>query len=184
MKQSVYFFGWSTIIVSAILILSELLNLVVTGSVGQVAGLFGGYSGLESTAMGPVMDMFTYNRIWSVYSIVYFGFTLAGGIQFVRFRESGRKILAIACWIGILNACVDTSASYLFWRRMETAMHALAGGIGVTVEQISPYGLGAIIAGFFLWMVAAAALAAAPIETKKPDGTPNRAAWMAKGPSA
>jgi hypothetical protein len=35
--------------------------------------------------------------------------------------------------------------------------------------------------GFFLWMVAAAALAAAPIETKKPDGTPNWAAWMAQG---
>ena len=38
-----------------------------------------------------------------------------------------------------------------------------------------------VLAGFFLWMVAAAALAAAPIETKKPDGTPNRAAWMAQG---
>jgi hypothetical protein len=38
-----------------------------------------------------------------------------------------------------------------------------------------------VLAGVFLWMVAAAALAAVPIETKKPDGTPNRAAWMAQG---
>ncbi len=38
-----------------------------------------------------------------------------------------------------------------------------------------------VLAGFFLWMVVAATLAAAPIETKKPDGTPNRAAWMAQG---
>ena len=38
-----------------------------------------------------------------------------------------------------------------------------------------------VLGGGLLWMVAAAALAAAPIETKKPDGTPNRAAWMAQG---
>jgi hypothetical protein len=38
-----------------------------------------------------------------------------------------------------------------------------------------------VLAGFFLWIFAAAVFAATPIETKKPDGTPNRAAWMAQG---
>jgi len=38
-----------------------------------------------------------------------------------------------------------------------------------------------VLGGGLLWMVAAAALAAAPIETRKPDGTPNRAGWMAQG---
>src|SRR5512141_82676 len=37
-----------------------------------------------------------------------------------------------------------------------------------------------VLAGFFFWMVTVAALVAAPIETRKPDGTPNRAAWMAQ----
>lgn len=153
MKQSVYIFGWSTIVVSAILILTQLLNLAISGSVDQVAGLLGGYSGLKITGMGPVMDMFAYNRIWSMYSIIYFLCTFTGGIQFVRFREGGRKMLEIACWVGLLNACVDTAASYILWKRMESAMNVMVGGMGLTVEQFSPFGLGAIIVGFFLWVI-------------------------------
>ncbi len=153
MKQSVYVFGWATIIVSAILVVSQILNLVVTGSIDQVTGLLGGYSGLQSSGLGPVMDMFAYNRIWSIYSIVYFMFTMVGGIQFVRFRESGRKILEIACWIGFVNACVDTTASYIFWKRMETAMNAMAGGVGLTLAHISTYGMGAIVVGFLIWVI-------------------------------
>ncbi len=153
MKQSVLVFGWATIIASAILILSQVLNLAITGSVDQVAGLFGGYSGLKSTTLGPVMDMLTYNRIWSMYSVVYFACTFAGGIQFVRFHESGRKILEIACWIGFLNACVDTTMSYIFWKSMESAMDAVAGGLGLTVGQLGPFGLGAIVVGFFIWVI-------------------------------
>ncbi len=153
MKQSVYIFGWSTIVVSVILILSQFMNLAITGSVDQVVGLFGSYPGLKSTALGPMVAMFTYSRIWSVYSIVYFALTCTGGIQFVQFKEGGRRILEIACWIGLLNACVDTVVSYSLWNRMDSAMRVLTGGIGVTVERISPYGLGAIIVGFFIWVV-------------------------------
>lgn len=153
MKQSVSIFGWSTIFVSFLLILSQLLNLMISGSMDQVAALLGGYPGLRTTALGPVMDMFAYNRIWSIYSIFYFLVTFAGGIQFIRFRESGRKILEIASWIGLVNACVDTTVSYNFWKRMETSLSGLAGGTGISVDQMSPLGLGAIIAGFFLWII-------------------------------
>jgi hypothetical protein len=153
MKRSVYFFGWATLIASALLVLSQLMNLVIAGSVDQVAGLLSGYSNLKSASLGPLMDMFTYNRIWSVYSIAYFSCTFVGAIQFLRFREIGRKILEIACWIGFFNACVDTAASYVFWTRMQSAMGTMAGGLGVTMAQISGYGAGAILAGFFLWVV-------------------------------
>jgi hypothetical protein len=98
-------------------------------------------------------DMFEYNRIWSIYSISYFLVTLIGGIQFVRFQESGRRILELACWVGMLNACVDTTASYMFWKDMETAMRAVVGGMELALSQVNPIGLGAIIVGFFIWVI-------------------------------
>ena len=153
MRRSVYFCGLSTIIVSVILIFSQLVNLAITNSMGQITGSLGGYPGLKSGILDSMADMFEYNRIWSFYSIVYFVGTLIGGIQFVRFRESGRRILEIACWVGMLNACVDTTASYMFWKEMETAMSVVVGGMGGALSQMNPLGLGAIIVGFFIWVI-------------------------------
>jgi hypothetical protein len=153
MRRSVYFFGLSTIIVSVILIFSQFVNLAITNSMGQITGSLGGYPGLKSGILGTMTDMFEYNRIWSIYSIFYFLATLIGGIQFIRFQESGRRILEIACWVGMLNACVDTTASYMFWKEMETAMSAIVGGMGAALSQMNPIGLGAIIVGFFIWVI-------------------------------
>jgi hypothetical protein len=153
MKRSIYFFGWSTIIVSVILILSQFLSIAISNSVDQITGLVDGYPGIKNGALRSMSDMFTYNRIWSVYSIGYFLVTLVGGILFVRFQETGRRTLEIACWVGILNACVDTTASYIFWNDLETAMIGLAGGMGISGSQLNPLGLGTIIVGFLIWIV-------------------------------
>ncbi len=153
MKRSIYFFGWSTIIVSVILTLSQFLSIAISNSVDQISGLLDGYPGMKTGLFGSMSDMFTYNRIWSVYSIAYFLVTLVGGILFVRFQEIGRRILEIASWVGILNACVDTTASYLFWKDMENAMVGLAGGMGMPASQLNPFGFGAIIVGFLIWIV-------------------------------
>jgi hypothetical protein len=152
-KRSVSIFGWSTIVVSAILIFSQLLSLAITSSVNQISGLLSGYPGFKTGVMGPMMDMFEYNRIWSIYSICYFLVTLVGGILFVRFRETGRKILEIACWVGILNAFIDTAVTYSFWKQMEIAVASTVGEMGMSLNQLNPLGLGAIIAGFFLWVI-------------------------------
>jgi hypothetical protein len=153
LKRSVNIFGWSTIIVSVILIVSQLLSLATADSVDQVTGFLGGYPGIKTGILGPMMDMFEYNRIWSIYSICYFLCTLVGGILFVRLREIGRKILEIACWVGLLNACVDTTTSYLFWKEMEASMHAFVGGLGMSLSQMNPLGIGAIVLGFFIWVI-------------------------------
>lgn len=153
MKRSVSIFGWSTIVVSIILICSQFLSLVITNSMDQISGLLSGYPGLKTGVLGPMTDMFAYNRIWSMYSICYFIVTLVGGIRFVRFREIGRRILEIACWVGILNACVDTAVSYSFWKDMEAAMTTMVGGMGMALDQLNPLGIGAIIAGFFIWVI-------------------------------
>lgn len=153
MKRSVYIFGWSTIIVSVILILSQLLSLAISNSIDQISGLLGGYPGLKTGVVGPMMDMFAYNRVWSIYSIGYFLVTLIGGILFVRLRESGRRILEIACWVGILNACVDSAVTYSFWKDMETAMTTMVGDMGMALNQLNPLGIGTIVAGFFIWVI-------------------------------
>jgi hypothetical protein len=158
MKRSVLFFGWSTIIVSIILIFSQFMNLAITSSMDQIAGLLGGSAGLKTGLLGSMTELFEYNRIWSIYSIFYFLATLGGGIQFVRFREIGRRILEILCWIGILNACIDTSVSYMFWKDMEAAMNTMAGGMGMSLQQLNPLGLGAILVGFFIWVIPSAGI--------------------------
>lgn len=153
MKRSVYIFGWSTIVVSVILILSQLLSLAISNSIDQISGLLGGYPGLKTGVIGPMMEMLAYNRVWSIYSIAYFLVTLTGGILFIRLRESGRKILEIACWVGILNACVDTAVTYSFWKDMESAMTTMVGDMGMALNQLNPLGIGTIIAGFFIWVI-------------------------------
>jgi len=137
------------------LIVSQLLSLAITNSVDQVTGLLGGYPGLKTGVLGPMMDMFEYNRIWSYYSICYFLVTCGGGIQFVRFKEIGRKILEIACCVGIVNACVDTVITYTFWQEMENAMSSFGSGLGLGtgLSQLNPLGIGAIVVGFFVWVI-------------------------------
>jgi len=153
MKRSVLFFGWSTIIVSVILIFSQIIGLAITSSVDQITGLLGDYPGVKIGILDPMKDMFAYDRIWSYYSICYFLVTLGAAIQFVRLREIGRRILEIACWVGMLNACVDTIVSYGFWKQMEALMGTLSGGVGLPLNQLNPLGLGSIIVGFFLWII-------------------------------
>ncbi len=108
--------------------------------------------------MDSMSDLFEYNRIWSMYTIVYFIATMVGAILFVQYREMGRRILEIVCWVGILNACVDSVASYLLWKNMESMMSGLVGGIGMSLGQLNPLGLGAIVGGFLLWVIPSIAI--------------------------
>ncbi|HET9130953.1 MAG TPA: hypothetical protein VFO86_08400 [Terriglobia bacterium] len=153
MKRSVTIFGWSTIVVSVILILSQLLSLAISNTIDQFTGLLGNYPGFKSDSLGPLLDMFEYNRIWSVYSIVYFLATFAGAILFVRFKETGRRILEITCWVGMLNACVDTVMTWSYWKAMENSMHTLVGGMAGSMIQMDSLGLGTIIFGFLIWVI-------------------------------
>jgi hypothetical protein len=98
-------------------------------------------------------DLFLYNRIWTVYSIMYFVFVFVGAIYFVRFRAIGRTMLEIACWIGLVNACMDSLLSYAFLRQMNAVMSAVTSSMGVGLGSLNPLGIVTIIAGFFLWII-------------------------------
>jgi hypothetical protein len=103
--------------------------------------------------MESLTELFQYNLLWSIYTILYFFVVLTGAIQFVRLHAIGRKILEIACWVGMVNACVDSLLSYILWKNMQAALSNVMGTIGTSLGYINPLGTITIILGFFLWII-------------------------------
>jgi hypothetical protein len=151
MSRYVRIIGWSTALFSIIIILSDFSNLL-SNPMEQLQMVF---DMLPQTRSGTnaFADMFQYNRIWSVYSIVYFSFVLFGSIQFIRFQAIGRMVFEIACWIGIVNACIDTCMSYMLMKQMQKTLSVVIGTMGVSLGNLNPLGIAAIILGFFLWII-------------------------------
>lgn len=151
MPRSISVIGWSTILFSTIIILTELFSLL-SNPMEQFNVLFNAFPQARN-GMESVTELFQYNRLWSIYTILYFFVVLTGAIQFVRFHAIGRTILEIACWVGMVNACIDTLLSYLFWKNMQTALMSVMGTMGMSLGSINPLGMITIILGFFLWII-------------------------------
>jgi hypothetical protein len=151
MSRSVRMIGWSTALFSIMIILSEFSNLL-TDPMEQFNMVFQMFPKAKS-GMDAMTDIFQYSRIWSVYTILYFLFVFAGSIQFIRFTAIGRLILEIACWVGIGNACIDASLSYMLWKQMQAALSNVTGMMGMGLGNLNPLGMFTIISGFFLWII-------------------------------
>ncbi len=151
MSRSVRIIGWSTVIFSIIIILSEFSNLF-SDPIEQLNAVFQMFPQAKSR-METVTEVMQYDRIWSVYTILYFWFVFFGSIQFLRFRSTGRMILEIACWIGMVNACIDSILSYVLWKQMQTALSSVTGAFGMGLESLNPLGSAAIILSFFMWII-------------------------------
>jgi hypothetical protein len=155
MERSVRVVGWSTIVLSIIVIVTELIGLFFGESMSQIEPLLAMLPQARTGSYQSLLDMFQYTRAWSLHTIVYFAVVLFGAIQFVRFRAVGRTILEIACWVGLLNAFVDTLLSYSIWKNMQAMMSAVGGLMGMRGGDLNPLGLVTVIAGFFFWIVPA-----------------------------
>jgi hypothetical protein len=105
-------------------------------------------SGMES-----VTEIMQYSRIWSFYTILYFCFVFLGSIEFVRYQIVGRIILEIACWVGMVNACIDSFLSYILWKNMQTALSSVTGMMEMGLGNLNPLGMTTIILGFLLWII-------------------------------
>ena len=151
MPRSVRIIGWSTAIFSIIIILSEVSNLL-TNPMEQLNIVFNMFPQAK-IGMDTLTEIFHYSQIWSVYTILYFLFVFVGSIQFIRFQAIGRMILEIACWIGIVNACIDSFLSYILWKNMQTALSNVTGTMGMDLVNLNPLGMATIILGFFLWII-------------------------------
>jgi len=158
MNHSLSAVGWSIIALSVFLIVWELLGLLTSTSAEDLAVLMNSGPSAGSEPLAAVVSQVRYNRIWSVYAIVYSLFVLAGGIQLVRRRPAGRTILEIVCWVGILNACIDSTISILLWNKMEAALTRTVGPMSVQLLSWNPLGLVVIVVGFFVWVIPAAGI--------------------------
>ena len=151
MPRSVRIIGWSTAFFSIVIILSEFSNLL-TNPMDQLNVVFNMFPQAK-ISMDTLTDIFQYSRIWSVYTILYFLFVFVGSIQFIRFQAIGRMILEIACWVGMVNACIDTFLSYILWKNMQTALSSVTGTMGIGLGNLNPLGMVTIVLGFFLWII-------------------------------
>ena len=151
MSRSVRFIGWSTAFFSIIMILSEISH-VLSDPLDQIKMILQiiphGKSGMDAIA-----ELNQYSRMWSVYTIVYFWFVFFGSIQFIRFQAVGRRMLEIACWAGIVNACIDSILSFMLWKQMQTALSNIPGTMGMGLGNINPIGMSTIILGFVMWII-------------------------------
>ena len=153
---SITVIGWTTVIASAIMIVVNAMSLLSftmldTLDLNVNMPLVSQY---VPQSMKKVMDLYRYSRWWTGYGILFFGFALVAGFQFLRFRAWGRKALEIACWIGLANAVVDSTLSYAIWKNMQdTLSMALRGLGGGQYSYINPLGFVTIVVGFFLWII-------------------------------
>jgi len=152
MAHSIRVIGWSTIFISIIILISELMQVSDTSTMDQYSTLLSAFPQARKE-MDSLKDLFAYNRLWSIYSIFYFLFVLIGAIQFVRFRKTGLLLLRIACWIGLVNACLDSFISYIFMEHMNTALSSASRMMGSGIGNLNTFGMAAILGGFFLWII-------------------------------
>jgi hypothetical protein len=151
MPRSVRLVGWSTAIFSVVLILSEVFK-GTTDPTEQFTLIFKMFPQTKG-GTDILREMFHYNRIWSLYSIFYFLCVFIGSIQFIKFRAIGRMILEIACWAGILNACVDSCISYILLKQLQTSFSSVMGMMGMDLGILNPLGTATIILGFLFWII-------------------------------
>ena len=151
MNRTIRILGWSTALCSMCLILSDIFD-VITNPMDQINTMVALLPQINH-GMEAMTNMVHYSRWWSMYSICYFLFVFAGSIFFIRLQEIGRKILEIACWIGMINACIDSFLSYMLWKNMRTALSAVTGTMGMGLGNLNPLGMTTIILGFFLWII-------------------------------
>ena len=146
--------GWSTIMASVIMIAVDAMSLFSFNTIDSLNLDASMLSQYVPQGMKKVMDLYSYSRVWTGYGILFFGFALFAGIQFVRLSALGRKALEIVCWVGIFNAFVDTTLSFLIWKNMQDTLSMLMRGTGGSQYAfINPLGFFTIVLGFFLWII-------------------------------
>jgi hypothetical protein len=146
--------GWSTIMASVIMIAVDAMSLLSFNTLDSLNLDASMLSQYVPQGMKKVMDLYSYSRVWTCYGILFFGFALFAGIQFVRLRARGRKALEIVCWVGMFNAFVDTALSFIIWKNMQDTLSMIMRGAGGSQYSfINPLGFFTIVLGFFLWII-------------------------------
>lgn len=153
---SIPIIGWSTILASALMILVNTGSLVTTSALDALNVNFNSpvFAQFVPDSLKSMLDLYTYSRWWTWYGILYFAFVLVAGVQFVRLRTWGRQALEASCWIGLMNALVDTFLSYEIWSGMQETFNVVLRSMGgVHSSYLNPLGFFTIMLGFLLWVI-------------------------------
>jgi hypothetical protein len=159
--SSITIIGWTTVMASAIMIVMNVASLLSYKMLDSLdlnlsSSLLSQYM---PQSMKKVMDLYRYSRWWTWYGILFFGFVVVAGVQFLRLRAWGRKALEAACWIGLLNGFIDTVLSYTLWQSSQESLSLVMRQLGGSqYSYLNPLGLLTIIVGFFLWIIPSVAM--------------------------
>lgn len=146
--------GWTTLLASLLLAFLNIGSLFAYNVMDQLSVSLPALSQHVSDSMKGIMELYRYQRLWTIYNIGYLIVVAIAAFQFIRLRFWGRTMLEIACWVGFLNACVDTAISYYIWKSMQSLMSAVFSGIGGgQYSSLNTIGYYSIVLGFFLWII-------------------------------
>jgi hypothetical protein len=151
MKKSVELVGWSTILASVFFIFSNFFSLL-SDPMDQFKLILQSFPQARAS-LDSMSDLFLFNRIWSVYMIIYFMFVLVGAVQFIRYLKIGRTILEIACWVGIISTFVDSVLSYTLLKSMQSAISKTMGNMGISFGNLNSLGTITVVLGLLLWVI-------------------------------
>lgn len=155
---SISIVGLSTAIASALMILINIGSIVTTSALDDLNATFDSplFAQHVPESLKSMLDLYAYRRWWTWYGILFFAFALAGGVQFYRRRAWGRSALEIVCWIGLINAFVDTYLSYEIWSRAQETFNVVLRSVGGGHSTyLNPLGFFTIVLGCILWFVPA-----------------------------
>jgi hypothetical protein len=153
---SITIIGWSTIVASALMIVINLVSLLSSTMFDDLGAGFNSplLSQYVPQSMNKVMDLYRYSRWLTWFEICFFAFALVAAFQFLQLRAWGRDALEIVCWIGLLNAFLESGLSYLIWKNMQESLSMVLRGVGGSqYSSLNPIGFATIIVGFFLWVI-------------------------------
>ncbi|MBI3585789.1 MAG: hypothetical protein HY088_01505 [Ignavibacteriales bacterium] len=151
---SIPIIGWTTLIASVLLAFLNIISLFTYNVMDQMGLSLPALSQHLSDSMKGIMELYRYQRIWTMYNTGYLIVVAIAAIQFLRLRASGRAMLEIACWVGLFNAFVDTAISYYIWKGMQSLISAVFSGIGGgQYSSLNSIGYYSIVIGFFLWII-------------------------------
>jgi hypothetical protein len=159
--SSITIIGWSTIIASALMIVINLVSLLSYTMFDDLGAGFNSpyFSQFVPQSAKNVIDLYKYSRLLTGYEIFFFAFALVAAFQFLRLRAWGRDALEIACWIGLLNAFLESALSYMIWKNMQESLSMVLRSVGGSqYSYLSPIGIATIAIGFFLWIIPSAGM--------------------------
>lgn len=150
---SVLLIGWSSIIVSSVMIIGEIYSFFSSPSLEQMGLSPAIVAGYFPEAARIVDDLNRSLKIWITVDIVFFIFVLVGSIQFLRLRQWGRRALEAACWIGVVVALAGAVQDYWYLKQIEAMMAKLLSRVGFHQSIVNPLGLVAIFLALIFWLL-------------------------------